>query len=79
MRITGFGMDLSESDFWWLACFKKLYFPKTKIYSYEPNLRDRCPREIMARTYGIELKKKDEIIEKDDFKEFYKQVLREII
>ena len=76
--IVGFGMDLSEGDFWWLACYKSLYFPDTKIYSYEPNLNFGNPREIMATTYGIQLRKKNEGIGTEGFKAFYANVFKEI-
>ncbi|MBO4846463.1 MAG: hypothetical protein J5525_09165 [Lachnospiraceae bacterium] len=76
--IVGFGMDFSESDFWWLTCYKRLYFPHTKIYSFEPNLIYGDSKEIMANVYGIELKRKDEVVTNDEFKQFYKEVFREI-
>ncbi len=70
--LVGFGMDLSESDFWWLVSYKKLYFPATKIYSFEPNLFDGNPKRIMAKIYGIDLQYDSTKVGNVEFKQFYK-------
>lgn len=74
----GFGMDLSEQDFWWLVCAKKRNFPETKIYVYEPNMIGK-KEKIMMDAYGIIHKNPNEIVEKDEYKKYYERVAKELL
>lgn len=76
--VMGFGMDLSEIDFWWLACCKRRNFPETNIYVYEPNLAKDNVKRIMAETYGIKLMCPDERVGNGEFLKFYEDVLARI-
>lgn len=55
--MLGFGMDLSESDIWYLTCCKKRNFPKTKIYLFMPCRNGKPEKDIafikMLECYGV--------------------------
>ena len=53
--IMGFGMNLNETDIWWLICCKKRNFPQTKVHLYSPG-KDLSPeKRAMLRTYGVDI------------------------
>lgn len=74
----GYGIDLSEIDFWWLVCFKKRNFPDTKIYVYEPNLEKSNEKRLMAEVYGIELMTPDKVVQNGEYSNYLQHVAREI-
>lgn len=78
--VIGFAMDLSEIDFWWLACYKKRHFDNTKIYVYEPNLfgDEKAAIRIMMEAYGIELLTKDAVVKGDEYVAFYEECFRDL-
>ena len=70
--VDGFGMYLSEYEFWWLACLKQLEFPKTHIYVFEPNVKKNV--QVMANAYGIMLMDADKQVTVDKYKDYHRSV-----
>ena len=70
---VGFGMDLCETDIWWLVCCKKRYFPDSKIYFYVPewDLPKNDSRRLLMETYGVVIQE----IDCSDYKSFYEIIL----
>lgn len=72
--VCGFGMEMSELDFWWLVCCKKRNFPDTNIFVYEPKLKSGL--KIMLNAYDIEYRMNYENVE--CYKEYHKNVFLQI-
>ena len=72
--VDGFGMDLSEYEFWWLACLKQKAFPDTHIYVFEPNIKKNI--QIMANTYGILLMDADKKVSAGEYEEYHRCVFQ---
>lgn len=76
VHIIGFGMDLSEMDIWWLACCKKRNAPNTKIYFYTPDCDISKEKELLMKTYGIEIVKSR--LKDRNYKKYYQDVLLKV-
>lgn len=76
--MVGFGMDLCETDIWWLACCKKRHFPDSRIYFYVPewDLPKDDPRRILMNAYGIIIREIS--CPEKDFSAFYEEILKEL-
>lgn len=74
--VCGFGLDLSELDFWWLVCCKKKHFPDTKITIYEPDIKPEI--KWMLDAYDVEVRTCNSTNKKSFYKEYHKKVFQEI-
>ena len=74
--MVGFGMDLCESDIWWLVCCKKRHFPESRIYFYVPewDMPKDDPRRILMNAYGIIIREIS--CPEKDFSAFYEEILK---
>lgn len=76
--MVGFGMDLCESDIWWLVCCKKRHFPDSRIYFYVPewDMPEDDPRRILMNAYGIIIREIS--CPEKDFNAFYEEILKRL-
>ena len=55
--ILGFGLDLSESDIWWLLSYKKSVFSEARTFYFDPNInedsKEGLNKELFAQTLPI--------------------------
>lgn len=72
----GFGMDLSETDLWWLISFKKDAFPDSSFTLYERSQKSGI-RELLYDAYGIKVISTPEL-RGGSYIEFYKNVCADI-
>ena len=51
--ITSFSLDYSETDIWWLLSYKRLAFPETKVFFYEPRITP--DKQLLLNCYDVEM------------------------
>jgi len=69
--VSGFGMNLSEMDVWWLINCKKRYFKDYGgIFYYEPEIDypDKFNTKVLAKSYRVNIQKMNF---DGDYKRFY--------
>ena len=71
----GFGLDISESDIWWLLACKKNHFPESKFFYYDPKVIESKKR-LLLECYGAEIIEGKE--KKPDYIKYYERVCEEI-
>lgn len=71
----GFGLDISESDIWWLLACKKIHFPDSKFFYYDPGEIEGRKR-LLLECYGAEIIEGKE--KKPDYIKYYEKVCEEI-
>lgn len=76
--VTGFGLDTSEIDIWWLLGCKKRNFPDTKVFLYEPKFNGISAAKVaLLKAYGVEII--DYIpFSNDDYKAYYQNAIADI-
>ncbi len=74
--ILGFGLDISEIDLWWLIGCKKLHFPDTKIYYYEPKDNLSTAKIALLEAYNIIID--NEVEFKSNYRDYYYDVVNNI-
>ncbi len=75
--ILGFSLDLSETDLWWLLCYKHRHFNDTNAYFYQPDKDLTYDKRLMLETYGVTVK--DNIQLKDnDYFDYYNCAIKDI-
>lgn len=74
IHMIGFGLDLSESDIWWLLCYKHRHFPETKVYFYEAKKNISLEKRLMLETYGVTIVD-DKPLKNNDYTSYYQMVI----
>ncbi len=74
LYVSGFGMDLSEFDFWWMVNCKKRNFGETKITVFEPKISTE--KRLLANAYNIEID--DSIPFNGDYKKYHNEVIQKL-
>lgn len=69
--VLGFGMDMSEVDFWWLVCCKKRNFPDTNVWVYEANISESIAKQKLLDAYNVKIKSEENIKGNEEYKRFY--------
>ena len=73
LYILGSGMDLSEADLWWLLCCKKRHPSNSRTVYITPAKDLDAEKELMLRTYDVEIEKFEEVT---DYRSFYEEALQ---
>ena len=77
--VMGFGMDMSEIDFWWLVCCKKRNFPDTKVYVCESNISENMAKQKLLEAYAVYVSTDTFEKNNDNFKKYYMKCYHELI
>lgn len=72
--VFGFGMDLSESDIWWLLSFKKSAFKESKVCFYQHEIKKES--KLMLDSYGVRTPVID--FAEKDYVNYYRRVCESI-
>lgn len=76
--VSGFGMNLSEMDVWWLINCKKRYFKDYGgIFYYEPEIDypDKFNTKVLAKSYRVNIQKMNF---DGDYKRFYYDTAKDL-
>ena len=75
--IMGFGLDLSESDIWWLLSFKKSAFENSSVIFYDPNKDLR--KELLLDCYDVKIQTERKGRQKTiDYVAYYQSILQKL-
>lgn len=77
--VMGFGMDISEIDFWWLVCCKKRNFPNTKVFVFEANISENIAKQKLLEAYAVSVETDTFEKTNENFKRYYMKCYDELI